>query len=87
MQKVASLADLPVDRGLRVEAVDDFFGEGLVGVHVFVGEHDDARGEAVAEGVHAGPGFAFPSAAGGGLGVSGRLVIYGLEAVGCVFSG
>jgi len=46
------LGELAFDRGLRVEAVDDFFGERLVGVHVFVGEHDDARGQAVAEGVH-----------------------------------
>ena len=31
----------------------------LVGVHVFGREHDDARGETVAQGVHAGAGFAF----------------------------
>ncbi len=59
------LGELALDRGLRVEAVDDFFGEGLVGVHVFGGEHDDARGEAMAQGVHAGTGFAFGSSAGG----------------------
>jgi hypothetical protein len=31
--------------GGRVEAVDDFLGEGLVGGHVFGREHDDARGK------------------------------------------
>jgi hypothetical protein len=45
------LGELALDWGLRVEAVHDFFGEGPgpVGVHVFAGEDDDARGEAVAQ--------------------------------------
>ena len=60
------LGELSFDRGLRVEAVYDFFGEGLVGVHVFGGEHDDARSEAMAERVHAGTGLAFRGSAGGG---------------------
>jgi hypothetical protein len=42
------LGELALDRRLRVEAVDDFFREGVIGVHVFGGEDDDARGESVA---------------------------------------
>src|ERR1035438_1459405 len=66
------LGKLALDRGLRVEAIDDFFGECLVGVHVFGGEHDDARGEAVAKGVHAGTGFAFLGTTRGGSATGGR---------------
>jgi len=51
------LRELALDRGLRVEAVDDFFGELVVGGHVFRWEDDNARGESVAQGVHAGTGF------------------------------
>ena len=51
------LGELALDRRLCVEAVHDFFGELSVSVHVFRREHDNARGEAVAEGVHAGAGL------------------------------
>jgi hypothetical protein len=60
------LGEVALDRRLRVEAVDDFPGEGLVGVHVFGGEHDDTRSETVAKSVHAGTGFAFLGTTGGG---------------------
>jgi len=53
------LGELALDRCLRVEAFDDFFGEGLAGVHVFRREHDDACGEGVAQGVHGGAGLAW----------------------------
>jgi hypothetical protein len=53
------LSELALNRGLRVAAVDDFFVEGLVCVHVFREEHDDSCGETVAQGVHAGAGFTF----------------------------
>ena len=42
------LGELALDRSLRVEAVHELFGECVVSVHVFRGEHDDARSEAVA---------------------------------------
>src|ERR1700679_261604 len=72
------LGELALEWVLGVEAVDHFFGEGLVGVHVFGREHDDARGESVAQGVHTGAGFAL---------WSGRAVgFFGVETVGCVLS-
>ena len=61
------LSELALDRGLRVKAVDDFFGEGVVSVHVFRGKDDDARGKSVAQGVHFGAGFA--SRRGGAVGL------------------
>src|ERR1035438_4217318 len=80
------LGELALDRWLRVEAGYDFFGKGLVGVHVFGGKHDDARSEAVAQRVHAGAGFASGSAVGGGRrwSLPGRFVIYRFEPVGCI---
>ena len=73
------LGKLALDRCLRVEAVYDFFGESLVGVHVFGGEHDDARSEAVAKGVHAGTGIPLRG--------RGTVGFFGIETIGCVLSG
>jgi hypothetical protein len=73
------LGELALDRGLRVEAGHDFPREFPVGVHVFRGEDDDARGEAVAQGVHAGAGFAWRG--------RGALGFFCVETVGCVLSG
>jgi hypothetical protein len=72
------LGELTLDWGLGVEAVDHFFAEGMVGVHVFGREHDDARGESVAEGVHAGTSLALWS--------SWSVGFLGVETVGCVLS-
>jgi hypothetical protein len=55
------LGELALDRGLRVEAGYDFFREFVVSGHVFRREGDDARGEAVAKGIHAGAGAAPPA--------------------------
>jgi hypothetical protein len=70
------LSELALDRRLRVQAVDDFFGECIVGVHVLGREHDDARGESVAECVHAGAGTA--------LRRSWTVGFLRVESVGCV---
>jgi hypothetical protein len=59
------LGELALDGRLRVEAVDDFFRKRVIGGHVFRGEHDDACGEAMAKGVHAGTGAALRGLAGG----------------------
>jgi len=60
------LGELALDRSLRIEAVDYFLGECLVSSHVFAGEDDDARSEAVGAGrsCWSGPGPAARKAAG-----------------------
>ena len=49
-----ALGELALDGSLRVEAVGNFFGERATGGHVFAGEDDYPRGEAVPEGIEAG---------------------------------
>jgi len=70
------LGELALDGSLRVEAVDDLFGECFVGIHVFAGQHDDTRGEAVTQCVHAGAGAA--------LRRGGSVRFFGIKAIGCV---
>jgi hypothetical protein len=47
------LGQLALDGRLRAEAVDDFFGERVIGGHVLTGKDNDSRREAVAQCVQA----------------------------------
>src|ERR1700733_7749831 len=52
------LGVLALEWGFGSEVGHELFAEGVVDVHVFGGQDDDASGEPVASGVHA--GFLFP---------------------------
>ena len=94
------LGELALDGRLRVEAVDDLLREGAVSGHVFGGEHDDARSEAVAQGVQAGAGAALRNRTVGcrpgirrlrsgvrRFGVPAGLAFNLSKTVGCIFCG
>ena len=72
------LGELTLDRGLRVEAVDDLFGKCVVSGHVFRGEDDDARSESMTQSVHAGA-FSAPRR-------GGAMGFFDIQPVGCVLS-
>ena len=61
------LGVLALERGFGREVGEEFGAEGVVGVHVFRREDDDATSEAVAERVYGGFLFAFRGARAGGF--------------------